>query len=66
MTPTRPSEAVSGGGVSVTRDIQAVKLRQLDDWFFGLWTIQETPCSSAVLSHHKRLLADALRVLGRG
>jgi hypothetical protein len=28
--------------------------------------IQETPCSSAVLSHYKRLLADALGVLGRG
>ncbi len=28
--------------------------------------IQETPCSNAVLSHHKRLLADALGVLGSG
>ncbi len=43
-----------------------VKLRQFDGSFFGLWMIQETPCSSAVLAHHKRLLADALGVLRRG
>jgi hypothetical protein len=43
-----------------------VKLRQSDDSFFGLWMIQGTPCTSAVLLHYKRLLADALGVLGRG
>ena len=96
-----PQETVSGGGVSVTSDIQAVTLLASvpltdEDWQplpkntilapfpgggrgegltrssncagsmnFGLCMIQETPCSSAVLSHHKRLLADALGVRGR-
>jgi hypothetical protein len=43
-----------------------VKLRQSDDSFFGLWMIQGTPCTSAVLPHHERLPADALWVPGRG
>ncbi len=43
----------------------AVKLRRFNHSFFGLWMIHETSFSNAVLSHHERLLADAIRALGR-